>query len=272
LAVSSAVWVSFVGPRRSGLADQCTLSASFAFLQSLAQLDLADQPQPVSSSLGLSFPTAHQGSEVHLPRGLPRHPLRSARRVWLPSRRLTPSEPVPALFRAGSAPGIRPAELSPLGRYPPRFRGDGPTRRFSRRYSRRRSAWAGPTGRGLWVLTLPGVPRDRHRVSAATAGCSLGLRPLRVYRLGLGTDLRPRSSLALSETQPHGQDPRRPGVSISPNLAPSDTGEPAAGRATLAGFSHRIIPERSSEAPHRAIGFTSRRVVHYWRPPALLGR
>jgi hypothetical protein len=135
LAVSSAVRVSFAGPRRSGLAGQCTLSSSFAFLQSLAQLDLADRPQPASSSHGLCFPTAHQGSEVHLPRGLPQHPLRSARRVWLPSRRLTPSEPVPALFRAGSAHGIRPSELSPHGRYPPRFRGGEPTRRFLRRFS-----------------------------------------------------------------------------------------------------------------------------------------
>jgi hypothetical protein len=200
LAVSSAVRVSFAGPRRSGLAGQCTLSSSFAFLQSLAQLDLADRPQPASSSHGLCFPTAHQGSEVHLPRGLPQHPLRSARRVCLPSRRFTPSEPVPAFFHAGSAHGIYPSELSPLGRYPSRFRADEPTRRFSRRYSRRRSAWAGPTGRGLWAFTLPGVPCGIRRVSAATAGCSLGLCPLRVCRLGLCTGLRPCSSLALSET------------------------------------------------------------------------
>jgi hypothetical protein len=39
--------------------------------------------------------------------------------------------------------------------------------------------WAGPTGRGLWVLPLPGVPCARHRISAANAGCSLGLYPLR---------------------------------------------------------------------------------------------
>jgi hypothetical protein len=82
LAVSSAVRVSFAGPRRSGLADQCILSSSFAFLQSLPQPDLADRPQPVSSSHGLSFPSAHEGLEVHLARGPPRRPLRSARRVW----------------------------------------------------------------------------------------------------------------------------------------------------------------------------------------------
>jgi len=45
-------------------------------------------------------------------------PLRSAPRVWLPSRRLAPRSPAPALFHADSAPGIRPSELSPRGRYP----------------------------------------------------------------------------------------------------------------------------------------------------------
>jgi hypothetical protein len=46
------------------------------------------------------------------------NPLRSARRVWLPSRRLAPSEPVPVLFHTGGALGIHPSELSPPARYP----------------------------------------------------------------------------------------------------------------------------------------------------------
>ena len=45
-------------------------------------------------------------------------PLRSALRVWLPSRRFTPFEPLPVLFHTGGAPGIPPSELSPLKRYP----------------------------------------------------------------------------------------------------------------------------------------------------------
>ena len=53
------------------LSDQCTLSSSFAFLQSLAQRYLARQPQPASTSHGLSLPTALEGSEVHWPRALP---------------------------------------------------------------------------------------------------------------------------------------------------------------------------------------------------------
>jgi hypothetical protein len=39
-------------------------------------------------------------------------PLRSDLRVWLPSRRFTPCDALPALFRAGSAPGIGPSKRS----------------------------------------------------------------------------------------------------------------------------------------------------------------
>jgi hypothetical protein len=42
-----------------------------------------------------------------------RRPLGSVLRVWSPSRRLTPSESGPALFHAGSAPGILPFEAFP---------------------------------------------------------------------------------------------------------------------------------------------------------------
>jgi hypothetical protein len=53
-------------------------------------------------------------------------PLRSAPGVWLPPRRLSPREPVPALFHAGGAPGIRPSELSPPARYPDVTTGERP--------------------------------------------------------------------------------------------------------------------------------------------------
>jgi hypothetical protein len=45
------------------------------------------------------------------------YPLRSALRVWLPSRRFAPLDTLPVLFRTGGAPGIPPSELSPLGRW-----------------------------------------------------------------------------------------------------------------------------------------------------------
>jgi len=66
-------------------------------------------------------------------------PLRSAFRVWLPSWRLTPCDPLPVLFRTGSAHGIHPSEVSPLGRYPERYHPDEPAYRSTRRCSRRRS-------------------------------------------------------------------------------------------------------------------------------------
>jgi hypothetical protein len=41
--------------------------------------------------------------------------------------------------------------------------------------------WAGPTGRGFRVLTLPRVPGSRTGVNSPTAGCSLGFHPLRAF-------------------------------------------------------------------------------------------
>jgi hypothetical protein len=74
-------------------------------------------------------------------------PLRCARRVWLPSRRLTPADSVPVLFHTGGARGIHPSEPSlTQGR-----RGvstpTGPTYRFDLRVlspPKRRAGLAGP--------------------------------------------------------------------------------------------------------------------------------
>jgi len=131
LAIPSAAWFSFAGLRRPQLSNRCTLSAGFAFLQSLTALP----SRPIATSQHLSWafvPYSTCGTGSPLVAGLP-HPLRSAFRVWLPSGRLPPSGPLPALFHAGSAHGIRPSELSPPERYPPRFRRDEPTCRFARR-------------------------------------------------------------------------------------------------------------------------------------------
>lgn len=67
--------------------------------------------------MGSRLPSALEDSEIHSLR-VGAYPLRSARRVWLPSRRFTPSEPLPVLFRTGSAPGIHPFEALPPDRYP----------------------------------------------------------------------------------------------------------------------------------------------------------
>jgi hypothetical protein len=124
-------------------------------------------------------------------------PLRSALRVSRPSRRLTPSEPVPVLFRTGGAPGIRPAELSPLGRFPLRFRNEWTHVPFNPSVIPPPKRWAGPTDRGFWAFTRPGVPGGQNMISAPTAGCSLGLHPLRAVRLRPCPGFRPDSSHAL---------------------------------------------------------------------------
>jgi hypothetical protein len=56
----------------------------------------------------------------------------SALRVWLPSRRFSPSRASPALFRAGSALGVRPSKPSPPGRLPDITAGTRPACRCRR--------------------------------------------------------------------------------------------------------------------------------------------
>jgi hypothetical protein len=178
LAVSSALWFSFVGLRRSQLSVRCTLSASFAFLQSITQHNLVYPPRRIDSSHGLSCPSALTGAEVHFSRALPARyvppagfgyplggllPLRPCRPFFIPAallgftlRSFLLSEGI----RRVSA-GKGPHTVSPVG------------------YPVRRSERAGPTGRGFWASTLPGIPGNLRRISASAAGCSHGLYPLR---------------------------------------------------------------------------------------------
>jgi len=94
-----------------------TLSSSSAFLQSITQPNLVSGPQPANPSHGLPSPFSTFGTEGPLTAGFA-CPLRSAFRVWIPSWRFPPFGTSPALFHAGSAPGICPSELSPFARYP----------------------------------------------------------------------------------------------------------------------------------------------------------
>jgi len=76
------------------------------------------------------------------------YPLGSALRVWLPSRRLTPFEASPALFRAGSALGKFPFGAFSSQEVPERFRASELTYRFTQRVLRRQRRQPGPMGRG----------------------------------------------------------------------------------------------------------------------------
>jgi len=191
--------------------------------------------------------------------------LRSVLRVWLPSRRLSPAGPLSALFRADGAHGIRPPELFPPGRYPPVSRSEGPTYRFTCRYSRLAEAnWAGPTGRGSWALTLPEVPYGQAGFSTPAAGGSLGLLPSKVYQQAPCTGFHPCSSHALFENRPEGQNPTAP-RSIDQCPFGLYRGTPQAGlavEATLLGFLHLSDPDHESDgAPGLWVHLMPRRAL-----------
>jgi hypothetical protein len=202
------------------LSDQCALSSSFAFLQSLAQHNLARPPQPPSTSHGLLLPTALQDSEIHWPRALP------APATVRPQGLVTLSAVCALRARAGFVSHRRRSWDSPFGAFSFRkvsaaFPGGSTRVPFLPSVIPPPKRWAGPTGRGFRASTLPGVPGDRRCVSTATAGCSLGLRPSRVYRRKPCPGLHPDSSHALFGRRPCGRRPRRRGVSISLRLVPS---------------------------------------------------
>jgi len=153
------------------------LSSSFSFL-SITQLDLADRPQSIGSSLGLLFPSAQFGIGGPLSAGFA-CPLRSAFRVWLPSWRFAPNDPQPVIFRTGSAHGIHPSKLSPLERLPGGL-ALGETRvPFLLLMITLPKRDAGTAGRSFRVFTFRESLAATHSFSMATAGCSLGFRPLK---------------------------------------------------------------------------------------------
>jgi hypothetical protein len=164
---------------------------------------------------------------------------------------------VPVLFHTGGARGIRPAELSPLGRYPPRFR----SRRTHIPFNHAGDPVAdcdGPAQRAAVSGLLP------FRESLATA-TGLARRPL-VAPLGF-TLLGPAGenlARALTRTPPTrfpaGAAFRLGAGGASEYQSALAWPHPVARRggpphgATLLGFSHRHVPEHLSELAVRAIG------------------
>jgi hypothetical protein len=239
---------SFAGPRVSHSCDRCTLSSSFAFLQSVAQRNLVCRPRPADSSHGLLLPSAHQGPAIHLPRALPQPATfrlqglatlltvysRRARAGFVSHRRRSWDSPF------GAFPSRKVSATFPGGRthvpfipslFPP------PRRRV------------GPTGRGFWALPLSRVPGDLAGVNSPVTGCSHGLRPLRVFQRKSCPGFRPGSTHTLSETGPGDRSRRRPGVSIGFRLVPSTPpGKPDdPDGTTLPGFSHQHDPAHSGK-------------------------
>jgi hypothetical protein len=180
-------------------------------------------------------------------------PLRSAFRVWLPSWRFTPFDPVPVLFHTGGAHGIDPSELSPRGRCPVRFRPDGPTYRSPYRCSRRRSG--GPAQQaavpGLWPFreSLATFKLLTRRPLDAPVGFTL---------LGFCYESRNQDSARSPLTRFAGlmashRTHRRPRVSLSFRWRPPDyrTEARRPGEATLLGLLHRSDPNTFERAALR---------------------
>jgi hypothetical protein len=159
-------------------------------------------------------------------------PLRSARRVWLPSRRLTPSAPLPALFHAGGALGIRPSELSPRGRYPPRFRGEGPTCRSTCRYSRRRSDGPAQQAAASGFQPFRESLAIRRGLTRRPLDAPMGFALLGHAGTSLVTALAATPPTRSANRSLSAGVRRRPGVSIDSHLAPPQN---TASRGTWSG-------------------------------------
>jgi hypothetical protein len=158
LAVSSAAWFFRGRFRWPQLSSLRTLSSGFAFLQSLAQHNLVGRPQSANSSHGLSLPSAHQGSEVHLPRALPQPA------TFRPQGLATLSTAYSLRARAGFVSHRRRSWDSPYGAFPSRkVSGTLPPGSthipFSLPVHPPPKRKARPEGRGSWALTLSRVPR-----------------------------------------------------------------------------------------------------------------
>jgi hypothetical protein len=163
LAVPSALWVSLC---RSGWSLLNAQPHPLFELTPSSRVshgpDLADQPQPVSSSHGLLLPTAHQGPEVHLPRALP------ARYVppsgfGCPLGGLLPPSPCRFCFAPAALMGFT-LRSSPPKRHPQRFHRRSTHLPLSLSLFPTPKRRAGPTGRGSWVFTLSEDPGLQTRV------------------------------------------------------------------------------------------------------------
>lgn len=100
-----------------------------------------------------------QDAKIRFPRALA-HPPRSALRVWLPPRRLTPFGALPVLFQPGGALGIPPSELSPPARSPAVSGRRHPLTVSPSGHSRRVSGWP-----AHWAA-VPGLWPSRESLAA----------------------------------------------------------------------------------------------------------
>jgi hypothetical protein len=157
---------------------------------------------------------------------------------------------MPVLFHTGSALGIHPSELSPPARYPARFRQEGPTYRFARRCSRRRSD--GPAQRaavpGLRPLreSLAGRRGLTHQPLDAPLG--FALLGFTGESLAQGFARAPPTRFATAATRTGSPAPRSV-ARLPPGPVRSARRAGETDRTTLPGFLHQHDPECSSRGP-----------------------
>jgi len=201
---------------------------------------------------------------------------RSLPATFRPRGLVTPSTAYSLRSPAGFISHRRRSWDSPFGAFSSRevsgrFRPQAPTYRSSQRSFPPRKRLAGPLGRGSWALALARVPCGRRVFSTPPAGCSLGVRPSRVYRRKPHPGFRPDSSHVLGRlctrraesacTSESHYAPAWPHPSLHVETQVRD-------KATLLGFPRRHAPDRSSAAtsglwvhlaPRRTLLPTSRR-------------
>lgn len=241
------MWVSRGGPRWSRLNVQQYPLFEFR-VPPESYLASPSRPATARQLLPWTFaPYSTSGTEGPLHTGFT-CPLRSALRVWLPSRRFPPFDPVPAFFHAGSAHGIHPSEHSPLERSPARFRTADTHLPFLLQLNHLPRQEAGPAGRGFWVYPSESSWRPdvglAHRPLVAPLGFSL---------LGLSLDSLDRDFAQPPPTRfiglwlptyrpaPRSLDRPPPAPGLFPKCKHSRTI-----REALLGFLHRNTPEHSS--------------------------
>jgi len=162
----------------------------------------------------------HMKDQRSTRRGLA-HPLRSAFRVWLPSWRLAPFDPVPVLFRTGSAHGIYPSELSPPERCPVCYHPDEPTYRFTCRCSRRRSVRPAQQASVSGLHPSRSPLRSDGGLARRSPDAPMGLALLGFSGRSLDRDFARSPLTRFADPATNRQARRRPRVSIGSRSASS---------------------------------------------------
>jgi hypothetical protein len=191
--------------------------------------------------------------------GLSSFPRRAAHRVWLPSRRLTPTRTGPAVFQTDSAPGIHPAKLSPPATSLIAFlRPAQPTYRSCRAYCRRRLGRQPAARPAVPGFSLPAsLAFERVFSAIGDAGCFLGLCPFGACTRWPGRDFAQSLRSRVLRERIVRPDPADASAYLSAiaGCRRSSSGR-CTGDTTLIGFLHRFGPDHLNEPDDPSYVFT----------------